>query len=227
MSDYLWLLLAGLQSSILYGLLGLIVGIVLIVLLKKKNFLERSNSFLNLFVKLYYVIFPIAFFLLFWFTGSLLHTKKQVTIAADEALEQAKTEVYPQFVVHINKLLAQYTGKDNFPSNDEIVNYFLIEHKQYTGAKAYNYVLKLVLKTTLKFTLGEGEERETNIRSMSDGVTTSIFEKKFDVIKSVVHKQINRFSAPFFIPVIFAFLSMMFVPVIEILISVWYRRQNG
>ena len=144
MADYISLLLSGLSSSFSYAFLGLLIGIIVVIALKKLKLLDRGHIVLKIVVKFWYLLIPFAFFLFLWFSGSILYTKKQLTLAIDHAFEQAKEELYPQLSAFIDENIHDYIERQELPSNKEIVNYFFAKSTTQANSGIAKYSLKLV-----------------------------------------------------------------------------------
>ncbi len=218
MSDYLGLLWMGLSSSILYAFIGLLVGIAVLLLLKKRHYLERAYTFLKLLTRLYFVYIPIVFFFTFWFMGSLWTTTKLFEKEVTEVIVEIENKTFPIFTNYINESIEEFLAKESIPTNKEIVSNFLANYIDKNTSSMYQYSMQICLTTMLEYMIGKDSEREKRIRILSEGVSTSLFKVGFTYLKEEVKRRVMQLLVLLLIPIIIGFFGAMSFPTLEIFI---------
>jgi hypothetical protein len=218
MGDYLDLLWMGLSSSILYAFIGLLVGVGVIVLLNKRHYLKREYLFLKILTKMYFVYFPIVFFLAFWFVGSLWTTMKLLEKEVTEVVLEIEEKTYPIFVKYVDESLDGFLAEESIPTNKEITSGFAAKYLDKNTSSIYQYSMGICLVTILEYMIGKDSEPEKRRQILSNGIATSILKVGFDFIKEEVKRKVLELLLILLIPIVIGFLSAMFFPSMEIII---------
>lgn len=227
MNAYLELVWLQLFSSIWFALIGLLVGIGLVFILKKRKYLEREHSLLQLLTKFYFVYFPFVFLFAFWFFGSLWTTTKHLENEANKVIIDIEEKVYPIFINYVNEGVDQFLEQESLPTNDEIVSRFIEKTLDKDASGIYRYTMNVSLTTILEYMIGKDSEREKRIRILSEGVSKDLLKVGFDFIKEEVKRKGLQILLLLLIPVVVSFLGAMFFPSVEIIVyNLFFKRKE-
>ncbi len=222
MSVYTGLILGELWSSLAYAFLGLIIGSLIVFILYKVKYLKREYLILKIITKLYFVFLPILFLAYFWFAGSTWKTGNLIIESVNERITELQERLYKDFAVYVNEEIQRTIHLDEIPSNEVIVERFLLASSTSEEDNIYKKTLNITLKKVLDVVVGDDLGREKRIAALSDMSSKKAFEYVFDTIKPQLHRQIRQFLALFLAPLTLIFLVSLIIITIEIFVSVRY-----
>lgn len=231
-TSYLDILFHGLMGGIKYAFLGFIIGVVILILLRKFNLLKREGAFLNFFTKLYYVIIPLSLGGIFWVGGSVASLQADATTEVDKLLKVAETEMVPTFVHFLESEIDTLMMNGQVPTNQEITDRFKALNHEYAGGSAIaDQVLDFTLNTVLEYIIGKDEEHEQRLKKLSGDIGPEVVHSAFNTVRGVIRTQvknfINTFVTPIFAPILFPSVFFLLIPMGEIIWFVSRRAKEG
>ena len=166
--------------SLLFFFLGLVLGVVMLVWLHKKQLLKRETPALKILNYIYYLYIPLLFGLSLLVVSLAYNIKKFTYEMVEVALQEAKKETLPDFERYVGQEIENITGKPPL-SNEEIVDAYL----QRNAARANNSATRLILKKALDYSLGKGKERDKKLTKIKKTGGKFLANQVYSVVENL------------------------------------------
>ena len=211
----------------LFGFLGFLVGLGVIIFSYKKRLLKRNNIGQKILVVLYYVHVPVIFAFTGAFIGTIHAVKTEVHKDVHAAMEPLRNMHLPNFQEYVDRNLEQIRTDD--PKTGDLIDKFVTEENE-DGSWWDNKVVKWGLQKLLN-KAGESSglddefvdsEMEAILHLDVDAMNRALW----DEVEHEVLKVADHFFRAFYIDVAIFWFIFMLIPLLETTLTVIMRKQK-
>lgn len=225
MWDLLELIVEQLGTTLKWGFIGFVIGLLFIWLLRKGDLLKYNSFWQVLRTSIYYIFYPIGFGCLFWFYTATKQVEVDAYQATNEAINKTEEGLFPLFEEYIIQNLPSYISYNHIPSNDQVVKDFLNENDKssWIKTKIVHWGLVKSLETFERKALKQMgiSENETNltIKALNNSnlsINKAIFDLPFSSLKGMTFNLVKDYIKQFYSIYLSVFGCLILVIMIDL-----------
>lgn len=211
-----------LYNTFWWGLFGLILGVIVIIFLKKATFSKKRTPIQLVKWGIYYLIFPIGISLTFWFYAATKNVEQTAILSANTTINYIEKSLYPSFDKHIAKNLKHLSDTIDIRTNEKIILNFIKNHQKTTSSNK-KIIYNALLNYTKSIALEKKKKNITQVNlnnNVSENTYTNynefVYNLPFKQIRGFTYKQIHSYTKQLYIIYYISYCTLFLIILIEI-----------
>lgn len=221
-------------AAVSWWFLGVLIGVGIVIFLKKKGVLSRENKVLKFFTYTYYLGIP---FFIGLFTGNygvIRNVEQEAIFSTTELISSIEKETYPAFHHYVTETfdsipldLTKEEFIDNFLGTQDSEGGFVEnEIVSYVLDYSLDYAAEKVMTKTSEAVHLDSEIFSATVKAMANGDMDEIHHDLYLLLEDVVGSFVSSMFSPYYVTNFLIFLMAILFPVIEISISAYRKNKS-
>lgn len=234
-------------AMFLYGAIGLAVGLLLILIGRKKGLFRRKHVVMRLLVGAYQIFIPLLFAYTTGALGAVWTAEKFTKEQVHSEITPLTKTTFPAYQMFLQFNWNRITGsKMNFHETmEEYLDFIGFQPEKDTWkeiwkAKLANEIVPKVATWSMEAVVHAArriaEEEAAKVKESETPVTTALalarsmdidnYKKRYwELVEEETNERIHGFYIPFYKTILHQFLFLMIIPCLEILVFIITRRK--
>ncbi len=225
---------SSIKASFFWWLLGVAIGIIGLVFLKKQGLLNRRLGFFKFMVATYYVGIPLVLGFSIGTYGIIRNVEQEAVGTANEIIGSMEEVTYPAFHTYLVETVDSLSPN---LSKEELINSFVNSQGEEASVME-NKVMAVVLDYTLDFAAGklvsgasavtgvDGNVLVKTVSAIANGDFETFHSELFTLVNKFVNSIIGKLFVPYYATNFILFLILIGLPAIEMIVSpIRYKKQ--
>lgn len=213
----------GLIGFLVFGLLGFLLGLGLVLFIASKGLLKREKPLSKALVVLFWIMIPLFTSWEFAALKTIHSIESTAKGSSDLAIDQLEASSFPTFHAYVTENVNQLTVGNKLPSNEELAEAFYE-----SSPSGSSWISKSVLVWLLDLAEEVAEENvaeQTGLeqsevhafRLLQDDAMDGVFSSAMTKLKASSHRLIGAAFFPYYFITVLIWVGCMLLPTVEII----------